>query len=72
MAGKKEKKRTASGKKKFNPLSLIGMGAVTGSKSVIGIQTTKDMLRIVEIDKSTNPPRVMNFFGYRSAYEQCQ
>ena len=62
MAADKSGKKKVAGKKGFNPFSLLkGMSKVTGSKSVIGVQITKDMLRIVEIDKSQNPPRVMNF-----------
>ncbi|MBN2289415.1 MAG: pilus assembly protein PilM [Candidatus Glassbacteria bacterium] len=32
-----------------------------GGRSVVGVQTTSTIMRIIEIDKSVTPPRVVNF-----------
>ena len=47
----------------FTPARLINkLGLFRGAgKNVIGIQIAGDMLRILEVDKGTNPPKVVNF-----------
>ena len=47
----------------FTPARLINkLGFFRGAgKNVIGIQIAGDMLRILEVDKGTNPPKVVNF-----------
>ena len=49
--------------KKFSPgqfLEQLGVYRHVG-KSVIGVQLASDILRIVEIDRGSNPPRIVNF-----------
>ncbi len=49
--------------KKFSPAQLLeqlGLYRNTG-KTVIGIQLAGDIFRIVEVDRKSNPPRIINF-----------
>ena len=51
------------GRKKLSPgmlLEQLGLYRHTG-KAVIGIQLAGDILRILEIDHSSSPPRIVNF-----------
>ena len=60
MADQKAKK---PGKSKINPFQFfdkLGFFRSTG-KTMLGIQLAGGILRIVEVDKSTNPPRFVNF-----------
>ncbi|MFH1069227.1 MAG: hypothetical protein V1794_06345 [Candidatus Glassbacteria bacterium] len=62
MADKKVAARKGAGSR-ISPayfLSRMGLFHRTG-KNVIGIQLAGDTLRIIEIDRSTNPARIVNF-----------
>ena len=59
-----EKKAAKKGSKTtFSPGQLMSkLGFFRGAgKSVIGIQIAGDMLRILEVDKGVDPPRIVNF-----------
>ncbi len=62
-SGKDSMRGEGKSGKKFSPgqfLEQLGIYRHTG-KSVIGIQLATDILRIVEIDHGSNPPRIVNF-----------
>ena len=56
-------KQKKGGGKSFSPASVLdklGLFHRSG-KNVLGVQLAGDMLRVIEIDKSVSPHRVINF-----------
>lgn len=58
----------------FSPAYLMDkLGFFRGAgKSVIGIQIAADMMRILEIDKGSDPPRIVNFSAIDPLMENVQ
>ncbi|OGF96903.1 MAG: hypothetical protein A2Z86_00715 [Candidatus Glassbacteria bacterium GWA2_58_10] len=56
-------KQKKSGGKSFSPASILDKLGVfhRSGKNVLGVQLAGDMLRVIEIDKSVVPHRVINF-----------
>ncbi len=62
MAEKTDKKNPRR-KPKYTPAAILQRLGLTrpGGRNVIGLQITPSILRIIEIDRGSNPPRIINF-----------
>lgn len=62
MAEKAEKKPVRR-KSKYTPSAILQSLGLTrpGGRNVIGLQITPSILRIIEIDRGANPPKIINF-----------